>query len=146
MNKKFAGVWLDRQKAFLITLANGTETVLRIDSEIESRVRFPGDTKNYSRFGSMLMTPIRKLTERRKHQLTDYFGKIAKCLSEVDEIYIFGPAETKIAFHKELRKNRNLAYRIVKVEPCELITEHQMVAKVKETFQMNDAHLKRKHA
>ena len=48
MEKK-VGIWLDSEKAYIISLINGMEKLERIESNVESRVRYEGEKKSSSR-------------------------------------------------------------------------------------------------
>lgn len=140
--KKNIGVWLDTEKAYIITLKNGESTVEVIESEVETRVRFKGETKAYSKMGNQFINPAKRMTHRRRHQFKQYFESITNCLKDAEEIYLFGPAETKVHLAKYLNKYPNLNERIRKIESEDHLTENQMIAHVKEVFEKEDVNLK----
>ena len=135
--KKNIGVWLDTEKAYIITLENGTTNIEKIESEVETRVRFKGETKAYSRMGNQFINPAKRMTHRRRHQLKNYFDHITSCLSGADEVYLFGPAETKVHLAKHLSKDSILKDRIRKIESEDHLTENQMIASVKKVFEQD---------
>lgn len=132
--KRNIGVWLDTEKAYIITLNDSGTKVDKIESEIESRTRFKGETKAYSRMGNQFINPATKITHKRRHQLKHYFETITDRLANAEEIYLFGPAETKVHLAKHISKERMLKDRIRKVESEDHISEKQMVACVKSVF------------
>jgi len=132
--KNNIGVWLDTEKAYIITLKNDESHVETIESDAETRVRFKGETKAYSKMGNQFINPAKRMTHRRRHQFKQYFEEITDCLSEAEEIYLFGPAETKVHLAKHLSKNSNLKDRIRKIESEDQMTEKQMIACVKNIF------------
>ena len=132
--KKNIGVWLDTEKAYIISLENGASKVEVIESEVETRVRFKGETKAYSRMGNQFINPAKRITARRRHQFKNYFNSISDRLKEAEEIYLFGPAETKVHLAKHINKHTNLNDRIRKIETEDALTENQMIARVKEIF------------
>jgi hypothetical protein len=132
--KKNIGVWLDTEKAYIITIEDSGTKVDKIESEIESRMRFEGETKAYSRFGNQFINPATKITHKRRHQLKHYFENITGLLKEAEEIYLFGPAETKVHLAKHISKEPMLKERIRKVESEDHLTENQMIACVKKEF------------
>jgi hypothetical protein len=133
--KKNIGVWLDTEKAYIITLEDSGARVDKIESEIESRIRFKGETKAYSRMGNQFINPATKVTHKRRHQIKHYFESITNRLANAEEIYLFGPAETKVHFAKHISKELLLKDRIRKVESEDHISEKQMVACVKKIFE-----------
>lgn len=132
--KKNIGVWLDTEKAYIITLENGNSQIETIESEVETRVRFKGETKAYSRMGNQFINPAKRTTHRRRHQFKQYFENISSKLENAEEIYLFGPAETKVHLAKHINKNTNLNDRVRKIESEDNMTENQMIARVKEIF------------
>ena len=132
--KKNIGVWLDTEKAYIITIEDNGARVDKIESEIESRLRFKGETKAYSRMGNQFINPATKITHKRRHQLKHYFESITDHLSDAEEIYLFGPAETKVHLAKHISKEPILKDRIRKIESEDHISEKQMIACVKKVF------------
>ena len=133
MEKK-VGIWLDNEKAYIITLINGNEDVEKIESNVETRVRFRGETKSYSRLGGMFINPQKKKTKRKKHQLKEYFSNILSRTKDASGIYIFGPADAKTNLKKIYQKEKTFNNKLKKVEASNRLTENQMVARVKEVF------------
>lgn len=133
--KKNIGVWLDTEKAYIITIEEKNVKVEKIESEIESRVRFKGETKAYSRFGNQFVNPATKTTHKRRHQIKHYFENITHALLGAEELYLFGPAETKVHLAKHISKEPSLKDRIRKVESEDHLSENQMVACVKNVFE-----------
>ncbi len=133
MEKK-VGIWLDNEKAYIITLIDGNENVEKIESNVETRVRFKGETKSYSRLGGMFINPQKKKTKRKKQQLKKYFSNILSRTKDASGIYIFGPADAKTNLKKIYQKEKTFNNKLRKVEASNRLTENQMVAKVKEVF------------
>jgi len=132
--KKQIGIWLNTDKAVLVSLADGNESIHTIESQIESRERFPGEGKNYSRLGSMLVNPSKKITEKRKHQLHHYFDEILHNLEDASSIYLFGPSKTKKLFEKEMKEHHGFDQKVIEVENADKMTTNQLIAKVKDHF------------
>ncbi|MDQ2180649.1 hypothetical protein [Marinifilum sp. D714] len=140
--KKNIGVWLDTEKAYIITLENGNGQIETIESEVETRVRFKGETKAYSRMGNQFINPAKRMTHRRRHQFKQYFENISSKLENAEEIYLFGPAETKVHLAKHINKHTNLNDRVRKIESEDNMTENQMIARVKEIFSSDPVKVK----
>ena len=132
------GVWLDSEKAFLISITESGDYICKITSDVENRVRFPGETKSFHRMGGMLSNPEKVHTERKKHQLNDYFHKVMDNMKDADEIFLFGPSKTKEWLEKELNKNATMASKLCGTANSDLITEKQMIARVKNFFIENE--------
>jgi len=132
--EKNVGIWLDSEKAYIISLINGREKLERIESDVESRVRYEGEKKSFSRIGGQLVNPQKKKTKRKKHQLQSYFQDILKKTKDAGNIYIFGPAEAKAGLNKEYGKHKELQNKVLRVENSEKLTKNQMIAQVREVF------------
>ncbi|TAJ08066.1 hypothetical protein DMA11_21820 [Marinilabiliaceae bacterium JC017] len=132
--KKQIGIWLDTDKAVLISLTNGQESVKTINSDVEHRSRFPGEGKNYSRLGSMLVNPVKRATNRKKHQLHHYFDQIIKDLSGASSVYLIGPSNTKKLLAKEIKKHHPVEGIPIDLESADKMTDNQLLAKVKNYF------------
>lgn len=138
--KKEIGIWLNRDKAVLISLKDGqSEQVMTLESEIESRTRIPGESKPFSRLGNILAETSGRLTNRRKQQMHQYLNKIIHSLDdEARELFLFGPSNAKIQLEKELKKNPVFARKTVILEAADKMTERQMIARVKDHFEKNE--------
>jgi hypothetical protein len=134
--KKEIGIWLNSDKAVLISLKDGqNEQLVTLESNIETRTRIPGERKPFSRLGNILAETSGRLTNRRKQQMHQYFNQIIHSLDqEAGEIYLFGPSTAKIELEKELKKNPTFAHKPVSIESADKMTERQMVARVKSHF------------
>lgn len=133
--KREIGIWLNSTKAILVDLNNGNQSVKTIESDIESRTRFPGEGKDFSRLGSMQVNPSKKQTNRKKHQLHHYFEEIIHNLEDASNIFIFGPSQTKNLFEKELKKHHNFHNKLIDIENSDKLTQKQLIAKVKDHFE-----------
>ncbi|MCH7657329.1 MAG: hypothetical protein IIB05_03280 [Bacteroidetes bacterium] len=132
--EKNVGIWLDSEKAYIISLVDGREELETIESNVESRVRYKGEKKSFSRIGGQLFNPQKKKTKRKKHQLHSYYQDILKKTKNAGKIYIFGPAEAKTGLNKEYTKHKELQDKILRVESSDSLTENQMIARVREVF------------
>ncbi|MCD6200485.1 MAG: hypothetical protein J7K46_01615 [Bacteroidales bacterium] len=131
---KMTGVWLDSEKAYVITLGNGTTAIEEIDSPVETRVRIEGEKKQYSRVGGMFVNPQKKKTKRHEQQLKKYYNLIISKVKDAEAIYIFGPSNIPKRFYKELLQDKHLAPKVAGMETEGKLTRNQMIAKVKQVF------------
>ncbi len=131
---KNIGIWIDHEKAFIISLMDGHESINRIESQVESHIKTLGGSRSATPYGPQEIATERKLTERRKQHLHKYYLKIIDELKDAQKIYIFGPGNAKLELEKEMRKSKNLAPKIAAVDAADRMTEGQMAAKVREFF------------
>lgn len=132
--KKNVGIWIDTHRAVVIKLSNGDQTVKTIESNIDTRVRTPGESKKYGRFGGQYLT-YEKNWENIKIKQTNVFLKILlKEIEDCDAVVLFGPAIMKTIFEKEIKNNINLIGKLAGVFDADSMTENQMVAWVKDFY------------
>lgn len=140
--KKFVGIWLDHREAVIVYLldnqpftAENQETIERIESDIERRVKLSGGSRSRKTpYGPQDIAVDGRQEDRAKHQLRSFYQQIIQRLSDADRILIFGPGEAKIELKKEIEKTKQLAGRIKKVESTDKMTIRQVAAKVRAFF------------
>jgi hypothetical protein len=139
---KYAGIWLDHRKAFLVYLITGRDTfdeepesVERIESDVERKVRLSGGSRSRKTpYGPQEIAVDGKLEDRIKRQLRQYYQGIIKKIEGADRIYIFSPGEAKVELKKEIEKLKEFAGKIEKVESADKMTHRQIAAKVRTFF------------
>jgi len=132
---KKTGVWLDKNKALIVTIDGEKVTLNTIASNVEhfnirggSGTRFKGGPQDVVQDGKFL--------EREKHQLKQYYKSLALEINDTDALVIFGPAETNAKFSEELHKNyRSLSTKIKGVKKADSMTDNQVKAWVKDFFE-----------
>ena len=125
MNKR-VGLWLDRNKAVIVSIANKTEGRRIITSDMEHYVLYstvvPGD-------GS----PENPRDRRFWNHLGEYYDKIIAHIRDAEEIQIFGPGVAKYELEKHL-ETEGLAIHIVSMEEVEKMSDLQIGIKVQKRF------------
>jgi len=132
--KKRTGVWLDKEKAIIVTQYNGDVSVNTLLSNVE-HFHVHGGSGTRLKGGPQDVIQDSKYLEREKHQLKKYFKTIISEIKDVDEIVIFGPAETGEKFYKELTvKHNDLVTKIKDVVKTDSMTKKQLKAWTKAFF------------
>lgn len=125
MNKR-VGLWLDRNKAVIVTIANKTEGRRIITSDMEHYILYstavPGD-------GS----PEDLRDRRFWNHLGEYYDKIVAHIRGAEQIQIFGPGVAKYELEKQLEKE-GMAIHIVSIEEAEKMSDLQIGIKVQKRF------------
>ena len=125
VNKR-VGLWLDRGKAVIISIADNIEARRIITSDMANYVLYstvvPGD-------GS----PEEVRDQRFWNHLGEYYDKIIAHIRDATEIQIFGPAVAKYELQKRL-ESEGLAEHIVSLEETDKMTDIQIAAKVQKRF------------
>lgn len=132
--KKQTGIWLDHEKATIITLDRDKYKLNTIESGIVFRERTEGETKKYGRFGDQSLSPEKHKERRIKEQTSKYLKNILSEIKGVDELVLFGPANMKKELEKLILNDTTLASKLKAVVPADSMTENQMVAWVKRFY------------
>ncbi|MBT8300628.1 MAG: hypothetical protein HKN53_08365 [Maribacter sp.] len=132
---KNIGIWLDKEKAHLVTLTEDSEKFETIVSEIEVFRPKGGSGTKSAKWGPQDVVQDSKYLEREKHQHKVYFKKLANFIMTADAIALFGPAETASKFKKELDGNYpQLAAKIKAVTKVDSMTDNQIRKLIREFF------------
>lgn len=128
------GVWLDKEKAIIVTLGIDDEKMNVLLSHIE-HFHVYGGSGTRLKGGPQDVIQDSKYLEREKHQLKKYFKNIAMKIKDAQEIVLFGPAETRIHFYKELTTSyKDLSTKVKDVVIADSMTTRQVKAWVKTFF------------
>jgi len=135
---KQVGIWLDKQEANGVVLQNGKESLFNIPSELDF-FNPKGGSRSKTKWGPQDVVQDSKYLEREKHQLKDYFKKIAEQIFDADQITIFGPAEAPEKFVDALKKDYpQLAAKVKTAKTADSMTQNQFKALVKRSFGIDD--------
>ena len=134
---KQTGIWLDKEKALIVTIENDTETLSTVTSNVE-HFKIHGGSGTRFKGGPQDVVQDSKYLEREKHQLKKYFAKVAAQITDADSIVIFGPAQTNTKFYEELQVNyKPIAAKVQAVTKADSMTDNQIKALVKDFFKPN---------
>lgn len=134
---KKIGIWIDKEKAHIVSLENNKENLITLQSEIENYrpVGGSGSKGSKNRWGPQDVVQDSKFLEREKHQLKNFFKKIAKTISDADEIAIFGPSDTNLKLKQELTLHyKQLANKIKAVKKADSMTNNQVKALIRDFY------------
>lgn len=139
------GIWLDQEKAYVIRMVGDALPVIeKIKSEVESRVRIPGESKVFARFGQSFLDDQEKKQHRQAQQRQLFFREIITHLADADYIAVFGPGPAKQGLVNAIEKSKTLKGQLVALEPADKITKAQMLQWVKNYFEGGDFRLARR--
>ncbi len=119
------GVWIDHNKAVIVSIAAGHVTTSTLESDIRSHPRFSGSQEGGGE---------KKYEERHGHELDRFHDDVIRQLGEPDALLLFGPGEAKLQLKERLGRSNALSKCIVAVESTDKLTDPQIVAKVKEHY------------
>lgn len=133
--KNYAGLWIDHRKAIVVSITDEGETLEKIESDIERKVRLSGGSRTAKTpYGPQQVSVDGKQEERIKRQLREYYQVIIRRIKDANKILIFGPGEAKTELKKEIEKSRELVLKKITVEAADKMTERQIAAKVRQFF------------
>lgn len=134
---KTIGVWLDKAKAHIITTSPNGEELFTIPSEIED-YHIHGGSGTRLKGGPQDVVQDSKYLEREKHQQKLYFKNIVNKIKDVDQFVIYGPAETREKFEKELSiYYKDLHKKLKGVFKADSMTINQTKALIRDYFKSN---------
>lgn len=154
--KKKVGVWIDTEKAVIISL-NGVEhrantlnsvpgerlskspkisdeTYKIIPSPIQTKLRLPGDSKEFARFGNQHYSTEIKNMHKLKNVKHQFFKNILEGIKDVDEFVLFGPSLIKKEFESQMCRYPQIHSHLLSVESADTMTDKQMVRWVENYF------------
>ena len=132
--KKQTGIWLDHEKAIIITLNRNGYKLNTIESDIVTKERTDGETKKYGRFGDQSLSQEKQKERRIKKQTSKYLKNLLSEIKGVDELVLFGPANMKKELEKLILNDITLTSKLKAVVSADSMTENQMVAWVKKFY------------
>lgn len=133
--KNYAGIWIDHRQAVIVSITDDGETIKRMDSEIERKVRLSGGSRSAKTpYGPQQVSVDGKQQERINRQLRQYYQRIIQRIQDATKILILGPGEAKTELKKEMEKSGELAAKKIAVEPADKMTERQVAAKARQFF------------
>ncbi|WP_291100347.1 MULTISPECIES: hypothetical protein [unclassified Flavobacterium] len=141
MKKIQTGIWIDTSKAIIITLeGHKEEKITEIDSEVENSV-YHNKEGNKGTFSSETRhsDSETKFDNREKEQMNYFLKAVLSYVKGSDELYVFGPAETKIKLEQKISDGKLFdASKLKAVETSDSMTLNEIVAKVKKFYNPQD--------
>jgi len=135
--KKQTGIWIDTSKAIIVTFTDGKEHITEIESDIENRIYHEKEGDKGAIMGSHHLNSERTFDERKEHQFDHFLKDVLSHIKESDELYVFGPSETKIKLKQKIDDGKTIADNKLKsVETADSMTLNQVVAKVKKFYNL----------
>lgn len=132
--KKLTGIWIDHEKAMIITLDKGQHKLKIIESDIVTRDRIDGETKSYGRFGEQSLSQEKHKERRIKEQVSNFLKNLLREIKGMDELVLFGPANMKNKLEKYIRNDTTLVSKLQAVVSADSMTDNQMIAWVKNFY------------
>jgi len=118
--KQYAGVWIDNQKAMIITNSeSGGEFAIK--EKLKAGENFGGGSEH-------------SMNNAKQSDNLKYFKTISSQLLNYDEILIFGPGKSQEQLQNHLEDDAQFKNKKISIDSAEHLTDPQMIAKVREFF------------
>jgi len=131
--KRKVGLWIDHRKAIIVSVADEGEEITRIRSNVEKQFRPSGGSRTDTHYGPHDVMAGDQQDKQFTGHLSTYYDEVISCIRDAESILIFGPGEPKGELKNRLMKNK-LSGRIVAIETVDKMTDHQIMAKVRQYF------------
>ena len=133
--KRQTGIWIDTSKAIIVTLEGGKdEKISEIDSDVENNVYHDKEGNKGTFSGGHHGNSESKFENRKKEQLDFFIKEVLSYIKGADELFVFGPAETKIRLEQKIQDEKLFANKLKAVETADKMTLNEIVAKVKKFY------------
>ncbi len=129
--KKLAGIWIDHTNAWIVRYDKGKETIEKIESQLESRVKETGGSR-------MSRVPHHKIEARRREHAKQFYQEVVSRIGDVDGLLLMGPSSAKLEFKKCLARSKSLSEKLRDTVPADHMTDGQIAARVREYFHLGN--------
>ncbi len=121
VKKQYAGVWIDNQKAIIITSSSDNDGDYSIKEKLKADENFGGGSEH-------------SINNARQSGNLKYFKIISSQLLKYDEILIFGPGKSQEQLQNHLEEDAQFNKKKISIDSAEHLTDPQMIAKVRDFF------------
>lgn len=133
MEKKI-GLWIDSEKAHVVTFKNSSWNLATITSDIE-HFNIHGGSRSATPYGPQDVASDKKILERKKHQQKAFFEKLYQYIEKAEELIIYGPGDIKDKMTKQISDLPTFRDTVMTTETADSITDNQLIALVRNHFE-----------
>jgi hypothetical protein len=132
------GVWIDHRKAVIVSASADRTTVKTLESQVGPHSRYSGRAgATMTHCGPQDEGGEKRYEERYGQHLDHYYDEVISHLGQPDALLILGPGEAKLQLKERLSRAKALPECIVDIETTDKLTDPQIVAKVKEHYEID---------
>lgn len=131
--KTKVGLWIDHQKAVVVSVTDKGEEIKQVISKVEKQLRRSGDSPLKGPYEPQQVPAGDSRQRKLTGHLNIYYDAVIASIREAESILIFGPGEAKGELKRRLLRD-NLGGRIVGMETADKMTDRQILAKVRKHF------------
>jgi len=129
-----AGIWVDRTKALIVMFVGEEASVSCIEFNISQYFRSYKAQQLLSLYDNQSLIPESRIDEQIRKRMHKYYKRIINDVEYADQVFIFGPDETRLELKKAMSKSKERLAKIVGVEKADQMSERQIIAKVKSFY------------
>lgn len=101
---KYVVLWISHKQAIIVSITDGVEEILHVESKAKGGVE-----------------------EKWRQHRGEHYRKVIRAIQDAQEVFIFGPAQAKMALKSEILKSEPLSHRVVGTETADTMTENELV-------------------
>jgi hypothetical protein len=132
-SQKNIGIWIDSKEATIIELGENTNTKT-LHSNLTKRPRFGGETSLKPKGRISSASDYKHSMEAQyENEMTKFLKEVTSEIKDADNLYIFGPAETRIKLESTIKRFNKRAH-VLGVEASDKMSDSQKIKRVKEFF------------
>lgn len=134
MEKRRVALRLDHSQARFIVPDPETKEIKIIVSDYDPRPREEGEDADVTFWGIHASPNEVRRQNKLRSKLNDYYNVLEELLEEYDDILLFGPSTAKTELKNRLTANKYFADKIIHTANAGNMTEHQLMAFVRNYF------------
>jgi stalled ribosome rescue protein Dom34 len=123
--KQQAGVFIDHSSAHIMVVSGSSLNSTRIESSFTAEKKQSTLAKNEN-----------LMHQKEQHEQSGYYKKIAKALSNLDEVLLFGPTDAKRELANLLKADHRYSKIKIDLKESDKLSENQQHAFVKTYFKI----------
>jgi hypothetical protein len=132
------GIWIDQETAYIIRVTGDEPVIEKIKSGIESRIRIPGEGRNFARFGETYDNKEEKKQRRQQQERKKYFKEVIKHVLHDDFLYLIGPGKGKEELNNAIEEEHGFKGKVILIETTDRLSQNQMKEKVIDFFESKE--------
>jgi hypothetical protein len=126
------GLWIDHQKAVIVSLSEQGETTKKIESGAK-HIEYRGAQRSKVAYSAQYSQGDDQLDNQFAQHLHKFYEKVILELRGAERVLILGPAEAKSELKRLIEQEKSLHFEI-HVEAADRMTDPQIAARVREHF------------
>ena len=127
------GIWIDKRMAYIVKLKDDAFVMEKLESTIPN-FNPKGGHRSKQPWGPVDTVKEKAYMAKEKQATREFFERIFNMIKGVKNLFLFGPAQTKDQLKQYLDDRHGFDPDFLKVETADSMTENQIVAEVKATF------------